>query len=224
MGPDHIGALVATAIICALATILGRRLRGTPRALLAGRALALLLLAGQIADPFIAHGLGWLSWRNSLPLELCDAGGFAIMVALWQHRQLPFELAFFWGLGGTLQAILTPDLDSAVPFPHPEYLRFFGLHIGIVAGVFYLGPGLGMRPRPGAQWRVLGLTLLYAAGVGMVNYALGANYMYLCAKPTASPLDVFGPWPWYLVGATAIAATLFALLALPYRFSSVESS
>ncbi len=218
-GTDHIAALVVTAICCAVAVAVGRRLRGTPTARIAGRSLALVLLAAQIADPFIAHDLGWLRWNNSLPIELCDAASFAVMVALWGQRQLAFELAYFWGLAGTVQAIVTPDLGDALAFPHPEFVRFFVLHIGIVAGVFYLGPGLGMRPRRGAEYRVLGMTLAYAGLVGIVNWALDANYMYLCVRPTASPLDWFGPWPWYLVGATAMAAVMFSALALPYRFS-----
>jgi len=221
---EHIAALVVTAICCAVAVAVGRRLRGRPAGLITGRILALVLLAAQIADPFIANDLGWLAWKNSLPLELCDAASFAVMVALWNQRQLAFELAFFWGLAGTLPAIVTPDLGSALSFPHPNVVRFFVLHTGIVAGVFYLGPGLGMRPRRGAEFRVLGITLAYAALVGIVNWALDANYMYLCVRPTASPLDWFGPWPWYLVGATAMAAAMFALLALPYRFSRAGGS
>ena len=223
-GMEHLTVLFVTAICCAVAMALGSRLRGRPAGLIAGRILALLLLAAQIADPFIAHDLGWLRWNNSLPLELCDAASFAVMLALWGQRQLAFELAYFWGLAGTLQAIVTPDLGDALAFPHPEFVRFFVLHIGIVAGVFYLGPGLGMRPRRAAEFRVLAMTLAYAGLVGIVNWALDANYMYLCAKPTASPLDWFGPWPWYLVGATAMAAAMFALLALPYRFSRAGGS
>jgi len=221
-GGDHIGAIAALVGACAAAAWLGRRLRGTPAALILGRALAVVLLAAQIADPFIAADLGWLSWQNSLPLELCDASAFAAIVALWSHRQAAFELAYFWGLAGAAQAVLSPDITVA--FPELEFLRFFALHIGIVAGVFYVGPGLGLRPRRGAEWRALGWTLVYVAFIGLIDFSLDANYMYLRRKPAASPLDWFGPWPWYLFGGIAMAGVLYFLLALPYRLSGARSN
>ncbi|MHC4952250.1 MAG: YwaF family protein [Planctomycetota bacterium] len=221
-GPDHIGAFAATVISCAGALWLGRRVRGTPAARTAGRALALVLLACQVADPFICASYGWLSWRGSLPLQLCDAASFAMIAALWTHRQTAFELAYFWTLAGTIQAILSPDMG--VGFPHVEFLRFFILHIGTVAAVFYLGPGLGLRPRRNAEWRVYGWSAVYTACVGLVDWAIGANYMYLAEKPPSSPLDFFGPWPWYILGGAAMAAVVYPLVALPYRFSPYRFS
>jgi uncharacterized membrane protein YwaF len=96
------------------------------------------------------------------------------------------------------------------------------VHLGILVGVFYLGPGVGMRPRRGAEWRVLGWTALYTAFLGLVNLAFGCNYMYLCNKPEGwTPLNWFGEWPWYIGGGTLIALVSFWLLALPYRFKKV---
>ena len=216
-GPVHISTLAVGALCCALFIRAGRRgPAGT------GRCLAIAILLAQLADPFIAARFGWLRWRDSLPIELCDIASFAVAAALWTRSQRVFELAYFWGLSGTVQALLTPDIY--VTFPHPEFLRFFGVHTGIVAGVLYLGPGVGMRPRPGAEWRVFGWTLLYAAAVGVIDWAIDANYMYLRSKPGGwSPLDWFGDWPWYLFGAALITVVMFALLALPYRLSRASS-
>jgi hypothetical integral membrane protein (TIGR02206 family) len=210
-GTTHLATLAVGAAFCAAFIVAGRRGLVWP-----GRALAVAILAAQIADPFIAAWAGWLDWRNGLPLELCDAASFAVIVALWTRRQMAFELAYFWGLAATLQAVLTPDVAAGPP--HPEFIRFFTVHIGIVAGVLYLGPGIGMRPRPGSAWRIYWLTAVYTAFLGLVNLVLGSNYMYLCSKPSGwSPLDWFGEWPWYIGGGTLIAAVLFWLLALPYR-------
>ena len=222
LGAEHSAALVATALACVLLAWTGRRLRGTPAALTFGRVFAVLLLVAQFADPFISAHYGWLEARNGLPLELCDISGFAIMFALWTHRQAAFELAYFWGLAGALMAILMPDLPADIPTL--EFLRFFGMHIGIVGGIFYLGPGLGMRPRPNSEWKVFGWTLLCAVFVGAINHQLDANYMYLCQSPPGTPLELFGPWPWYLFGAAGLAIGMYLLLALPYRLlRSAES-
>jgi hypothetical integral membrane protein (TIGR02206 family) len=211
-GAAHNGTLLAGAVLCATVIRAGRRGARWPET-----ALAMVILLAQAADPFIAWRYGWLSWTDSLPVELCDAASFLVAAALLTRHQAMFELAYFWGLAGTLQAVLTPDLR--VTFPHPEFLRFFLVHIGIVAGVLYLAAGVRMAPRPGAAWRVFGWTLLYAAFVGVLDGALDANYMYLRDKPGgSSPLDWFGPWPWYLVGAAGMALGIFLLLSLPYRW------
>jgi uncharacterized membrane protein YwaF len=61
------------------------------------------------------------------------------------------------------------------------------------------------------------VTIAYAVAVGLVDWALGANYMWLREKPGGSVLELFGPWPWYILGGAAIGATIFFLLELPYR-------
>ena len=66
--------------------------------------------------------------------------------------------------------------------------------------------------------RVASLTVAYAALVGLVDAVTGADYMYLRSKPpTATLLDVLGPWPWYILSASVIAAFLFAILDAPFR-------
>ncbi|MHC4452663.1 MAG: YwaF family protein, partial [Planctomycetota bacterium] len=209
VGPIHLATFAVGAVACVVAVRAGRQGVTWP-----GRALAMAILGAQIADPFIGACYGWLTWRNALPLGFCDAASFAVVAALWTRRQVAFELAYFWGLSGNFQAILSPDLQ--LTFPHPEYIRFFTVHLGILVGVFYLGPGVGMAPRRGAEWRVFGWTAIYTAFLALVNLAFGCNYMYLCTKPEGwTPLNWFGEWPWYIAGGALIALVSFWLLALP---------
>jgi hypothetical integral membrane protein (TIGR02206 family) len=217
-GPDHLGALGATLVLSLVAIAWARRRRGSPGTRAFSRALALVILLSQAADPIVQHVNGTLSLDRSLPLDLCDLAGFVCIIALWTGRQIPFEFAWFWGLSGTLQAVLTPAVK--VGFPDPEYLRFFVLHGGIVLAVLYMGPGLGRAPRRGAVWKVYGWTAVYTVLVGLVDWALDANYFFLCRKPPGSLLDWFGPWPWYILGGAAIAAVFFFLLDLPFRIST----
>ena len=51
---------------------------------------------------------GW-DIKADLPLHMC---GFSVMATSWvllTRNQLMFELAYFWGFGGAVQALLTPD-------------------------------------------------------------------------------------------------------------------
>jgi len=42
--------------------------------------------------------------------------------------------------------------------------------------------------------------------------------MFLRAKPdTPTLLDDLGPWPWYILSATALGLALFAILDAPFR-------
>ena len=46
-----------------------------------------------------------------LPMQMCDWGMAVVIVAMWTGNQRWFEVAYFWGIGGTLQAVLTPNLQ-----------------------------------------------------------------------------------------------------------------
>jgi hypothetical integral membrane protein (TIGR02206 family) len=181
-----------------------------------GHGLTGLLLLTWMASLRISLREHGGDWAASLPMHLCDWAVAAVVLALLTRRQLAFELAYFWGLAGTIQGILTPDLVFG--FPHPRCVLFFAAHCGIVVGVLFLVLGGGMRPRPGSVWRTLLWTNLYGGSAFAVNLALGTNYGYTLRKPLQpSLLDHLGPWPWYLVSLQALALALFFLLDLPFR-------
>src|SRR4051812_39824790 len=76
------------------------------------RSLAIALLgfeAANFADK-ISTGQGL---DTALPMHLCDWGLLAVAGALWFHWQLGFELGYFWGLAGTVQALFNPAIDPA---------------------------------------------------------------------------------------------------------------
>lgn len=209
----HLGAIAATALVSVGCHALARRRPADARAL--ARGLALLLLIGEAAEALFRLSEGRLRWANALPLELCDMSALLTAAALLGRRRGPFEVAWYWGMAGAPAALLTPDVDRG--FPDPEFLRFFGVHGGIVAGLALL-LGEGMRPSARSWRRVYLLTLLYALLVGAIDALLGANYLYLRDKPGAgSPLDLFGPWPWYILGGAGIGLFLFYLLGFPFR-------
>jgi len=184
-----------------------------------GRAIAVILAVDALV--FLGNPLVQGDWsvRTSLPLALCHIALVVAAIACWWPGWLlGVELTYFWGLAGTLQAVITPDLTAG--FPELEFLQFVVGHIGIVVAALYLVVGLGIEPRAGAVPRVLGITVGYALLLGIFDWVTGANYMYLAAPPDrATLLSLLGPWPWYLLSATAVAFVLLVLLDLPFRRS-----
>jgi hypothetical integral membrane protein (TIGR02206 family) len=141
----------------------------------------------------------------------------AVLVALAACRwQIPLlvELIWFCGLAGTLQAVVTPDLD--VGFPHLVLFQYVVGHLGIVVAAVFLVVGFRLTPRVGAVRRTF--TAAYTAGVGLVDAVTGANYMFLRQPPTNwTLLRLLGPWPWYIASAAGVALVPLVVLDAPFR-------
>jgi hypothetical integral membrane protein (TIGR02206 family) len=216
---EHVGALLLIALVTAVLVWVARR---RPGAWL--RVFALVLLADELSWwVFLAAGGGEPGQRvQPLPLQLCDVAILVAAAALWTRRQALVEVTYFWALAGTIQALLTPDLPQH--FPSYPYLQYYVAHGGVVAAALVLVVGLRLHPRPWAVVRVAGLTVAYAAFVGVVDAVTGADYMFLRGKPPSpTPLDLLGPWPVYIFGAALIGLVLFAVLDAPFRLRQVAA-
>jgi hypothetical integral membrane protein (TIGR02206 family) len=214
-GPDHLAALAAIAVTAAGLVRWART--GRRATILAIRCVLVLALA-TVAGYEILRGAreGWLTLEAVLPFHLCDAAILLAIFALVTLRRGVVEVLYFWTAAGTALALLSPDL--LLGFPRWEYFLFFGLHGLVVVAALVLVFGLGLTPLRGAPLRVFLITNVYAGVIGLVNLALGANYLYLRAKPEAHTLvDLLGPWPAYILVGDVLALVLFLLLGLPFR-------
>jgi hypothetical integral membrane protein (TIGR02206 family) len=212
-GTAHLWTLVLIAAVALLLPLAVRRL--APAAVTpVGLMLAALLLGQEAVD--VALQLRQFGPSvQLLPLHLCTLAVFVTAWMLVTHSPRVFEVAYFWALAGTTQALLTPDLRAG--FPAPAYLFFFAGHGLVLVGVLYATLALGLRPYPMSILRVAFITLALAAVVFGINLALGTNFLYLMAKPAgASLLDRFGPWPWYWLGLVGVALVSFLLLYAPF--------
>jgi hypothetical integral membrane protein (TIGR02206 family) len=214
---EHVGAIAAIAVATA-GLVAAARLRPGPWTAVATRGLALILVAAEVGWwIYLAatHAKG-AELASALPLQFCDAAIIVSAFALWFRRQLLVEVTYFWGLAGTIQAIITPDLPQH--FPSFPFIQYYVAHGGVVAAALLLVVGLGQWPRRQAVFWIAALTIVYTALVGLIDAATGANYMFLRAKPgSATPLDLMGPWPWYIGWAALVGIVLFALLDAPFR-------
>jgi hypothetical integral membrane protein (TIGR02206 family) len=206
-------ALLAAAACAGLCVAARRRQGGWT--IVAARILGVVLAADAVSYTVSLVVQGSWSAKTSLPLALCDVAVVIAAVACWWQINLLVELTYFWGLAGTLQGVLTPDLNEG--FPHLVFFQYVAGHLGIVTAALFLVVGLRIVPRPGSVPRVLAVTLGYAALVGIVDGLTGANYMFLRRPPGEwTLLRLLGPWPWYLLSATAVALVVFTLLDAPF--------
>jgi hypothetical integral membrane protein (TIGR02206 family) len=212
-GPAHLGALALAFLLpCAFALFAhGRPLRDR----MVRWALALFLLADWLIFYVVFGARGWLTLQNGLPLNLCDWAEIALIVALFSRRRIAYELGYFWGLGGTLQGLITPDLVYG--FPDFRFLLFMANHAGIIAALLYLTLGTGLRPTLSSLPRVIIASLIYPLVAGAFDYALGANYGYLHDKGGhVSLLTLLAPWPWYIGELVLIGLLSIAIYYAPF--------
>jgi hypothetical integral membrane protein (TIGR02206 family) len=189
--------------------------RPGPWRVVTARVLALLLLADAVSYSVGQAVAGTWSPKTSLPLALCDVGVLVAAAACWWRRALLVELTYFWGLAGTLQAVITPDLN--VGFPHLVFFQYVVGHVGIVVAALFLVVGMRIVPRRGSVIRVFSITLGYTTLVGIVDALTGANYMFLRSPPGEwTLLRVLGPWPWYVLSAAGVALVLLTALDAPF--------
>ena len=181
----------------------------------------ILLLSGAMILNYVAYLIfilrnGPVPWQNTLPLQLCDWGMFVIIGAMWRESLRWLEIAYFWGIGGTLQAVLTPNLPFG--FPDFRFVSFFISHSGIIVGVTFLMLIRKYRPHFMSIFRVFAWTELYFVVTLIADEFTGVNYGFLLHKPEAFSILNFlaDSWPLYLAQLHILALLFFFALYIPF--------
>jgi hypothetical integral membrane protein (TIGR02206 family) len=218
LSPEHLVPLALLVVVAAALCTAARRVPGRWTAVVAAFVAAGIVITELSWQPYVLANHSW-SAALSLPVQLCDVGGFVAAAALLWRQALLVEVAYFWGLGGTVQALLTPDLRDH--FPSFPYLQFYATHDLVVLAALFLVIGLRLQPRAGAVRRIFLLTVAFAAVIGVVDLVTGGNYLYLRQVPAqGSLLSVMGPWPWYIAVGALLTLVVLTILDAPLRLSS----
>ena len=219
-GTVHLITMALTILVPLGLAFLGRRSARADAIIRWG--FVVLILGGWISWYALFIARGWLGIGNILPVNLCDWAMIALLIALIRKSPRAYELAYAWAIAGTVQGIVTPDVNYS--FPEPQFIIFMLTHADIVAGVLYLTFGTRLRQTPDSIPRVIAWTLGYGVVAGLTDWILGTNYGFMRAKPTHATLyDLLSPWPYYLLEVVAIGIAAVFLLYLPFylldRFS-----
>lgn len=220
-GPAHLACL-GFLLLAVVAVLLLRR-RFSPRARRIFRySLAGLLIANEVST-HIWHALvGQWTVQYMLPLHLCSVFSWLTAVMLLTRSYRIYEFAYFLGIGGALQALITPH--PGFGFPHYRFFQAYFAHAPIVLGTVYMTVVEGYRPVPRSLLRVAVAIHLYMLPVFGLNLLLGSNYLFINRKP-AEPtlLDYLGPWPWYILGMEAVGLLTCLILYLPFALADRKS-
>ena len=215
-GLPHLTVIFLTIVLpFALAEIVRRTKSPRVENLIIGVLSGVLVLNYLVYLIFI-RSRGIVAWQQMLPMQLCDWGMVVVMVAMWTGNQRWFEVAYFWGIGGTLQAVLTPNLRFG--FPDWRFISFFTSHCGIIIGVVFLMLIRRYRPYPMSIVRVFLWSEFYFVVTLIADELTGFNYGFLLHKPEAFSILSFlsDSRLFYLLELHGVALLFFLGLYAPF--------
>ncbi|MEJ8304122.1 TIGR02206 family membrane protein [Saccharibacillus sacchari] len=212
----HLSALGLFAVFAILMFIFRDKIRSKPKLT---QAIRFTLLAALVAAEVSLHiwyiASDVWSAQYTLPLELCSLMLLAAILMLITRSRFLAGLVFFAGIGGALQALLTPNLAYA--YPHFRFVQFFVAHAAIILSALYMIWIERFRPTWRTVWTALLSLNVIALIVYLLDWLLDANYMFLRGKPdTPSILDMFGDYPLYLLAEELLALFTFVTLYIMF--------
>jgi hypothetical integral membrane protein (TIGR02206 family) len=215
-GLPHLTVIFLTIVLpFALAAIVRRTKSQRVENVIIGLLSAVLVLNYVVYLVFIrSHGVA--NWQEMLPMQMCDWGMVVVIVAMWTGNQRWFEVAYFWGVGGTLQAVLTPNLRFG--FPDWRFISFFTSHSGIIVGVVFVMLTRRYRPYPMSIVRVWLWSEFYFVVTFVADKLTDVNYGFLLHKPEAFSILSFlsDSHPLYLLELHGVALLFFLGLYAPF--------
>ncbi|MFD0712823.1 TIGR02206 family membrane protein [Paenibacillus sp. GCM10027626] len=221
--PSHISMLALFIALIASLYLSRNWLRQGQRSRYGRFVLAAILILSELTLNLWYINQSIYNVSDTLPLELCSISLYLCIFMLLFNSRFIFQIAYFIGIGGAIQALLTPVLYYG--YPHFRFFQFFIAHIAIILAVLYMAWVECLRPTLKSVGLTMGFLNVLLVIVLPINWLTGGNYMFLARKPdTASLLDYLGPYPWYLLSMEAFALCFFLLLYLPFAKGSKRSA
>src|SRR5260370_33748291 len=220
-GLPHLTVIFLTIVLPFALAAFARRTRSTRLEKVIIEILSAVLILNYVVFLVFIRSHEIVDWRQMLPMQICDCGMVVVIVAMWTGSQRWFEVAYFWGIAGTLQAVLTPNLRYG--FPDWRFISFFTSHSGIIIGVVFLMLIHRYRPYPMSIVRVFLWSEFYFLVTFVVDGLTGFNYGFLLYKPEAFSILSFlsDSRPLYLLELHGGALLFFVGLYPPFAMADL---
>ena len=177
--------------------------------------LSFIVIILKVTELVVRHGLYKEDLFSLLPIHLCNISLILAIICFLFPKKGIFEILYYWS-PGAVAAILFPDVRHV--FPNFVEISFFATHFFIIFTVLYDLIFLKFKPTFKGFLASFVWVNILSLVVYKINQILGTNYMYLNYKPAFnSPLDMFGPWPHYIIIVEIIYILLGIFLYLPFK-------
>ena len=162
---------------------------------------------------------------TDLPLHFCIIGFyfsiFGIYIAITDKKynakleQFIFDCAYVLGFSGAFQALITVDLTGVNNMIGAFTLNW--AHTLIILNVLWLIFAYGKRfSLKGAIHAFMFINFIIIP-VGLINFMIDANYMFICTPPNVESPFFIGVWPTYLLWLEIIYFIYILILLIPFK-------
>lgn len=214
-GEMHVRTIVFIVVFIFFYILMGKILIPDKYQSWAGYFIAFVLIFQELINITLRATYFDMRLADHLPLHLCGLSVIFTAIMLVNRNYLLYELTYFWGMGGAIQAVLTPN--TTLGFPHILNLTFFLSHGFIILGVIFATFIFHYRPTVRSIWKTFLFTNGYLLIMIPVNLILDTNYLFICEKPAGDSLMNFmGPWPWYILSLEVVAIISFWIYYAPF--------
>ena len=222
-GASHIISIFLAIILSIFIPIFAKKKLSEHYQHIVGSVIGYAVMSSYILWTFLEIFAGTFDLKLHLPIHLCRMANILLPFVMVSRSYLFYEILYFWGLSGMLQAVITPDI--AAGFPHFQFFRFWFAHHGMIIALIYATVVYGMRPSLKSIFKAMFALNLFLLIAIIANILLDANYFWICGKPineigehVPSLLDYLGPWPWYILVAGFVALAHFLVAYIPFIF------
>ena len=215
-GTDHIVAILAVILTAILVPFCLKKTSVKTKHLV-GSILASVLILNELLKPYYWSQFFDYDLLNVLPFHMCALSALSISLFLITQKRILYEVAFFWGIGGGLMALLQPD--TPLDFPNLIFIIFYLSHGAMLLAIGFASITLEKRPELDSMKRVILVSLVVIVVIYIINIILGppANYWYLGARPDgASIMDLMPEPPRHIPIVVFLGLIMFSLIYLPY--------
>ncbi|MDQ3142093.1 MAG: TIGR02206 family membrane protein [Bacteroidota bacterium] len=154
--------------------------------------------------------------KESLPFHLCNISYIGLLIFLYKPQFFIYEFLLMLSLGGAVQSLYTPEMTHG--FSYYFLIDYYLSHSAIIFAPLYAFFVLGMLPRDYSWFKIWIAAHIVLGTVGILNYFIQSNYIYLCHPPKVDNPMVMGTFPYHLLSFELFGTLHIILMYSLFKF------